>query len=57
MPERHTDRQWAEMAAAVYTALVAERIHFAQASYRDRQWSIMLGRSSVRPAGPTRCCP
>lgn len=34
---------WAAMAVSTYEALLAERVHFAQASYRDGEWYCMLG--------------
>lgn len=40
--ERHN---WANMTMAVYAGLIRERIHFAQASYRDGEWYCMLGHS------------
>lgn len=36
---------WAETAVAVYAAMFRERIHFAQAAYRDGEWYCMLGQS------------
>ena len=36
---------WAELTVATYAALVHDRIHFAQAAYRDGEWYCMLGFS------------
>lgn len=35
--------EWAPLTMAVYAGLIRERIHFAQASYRDGEWYCMLG--------------
>lgn len=32
------------MSVSLYEAMIAERVHFAQASYRDGEWACMLGR-------------
>lgn len=34
---------WAKIAAATYAGLIRDRIHFAQAAYRDGEWYCMLG--------------
>lgn len=34
---------WCELAVATYAAMVADRVHFAQAAYRDGEWYCMLG--------------
>lgn len=39
-----TDRDWLKMTMAVYVGLVADRIHFAQAAYRDGEWYCMIGQ-------------
>lgn len=36
---------WCGLAVATYAALVRDRVHFAQAAYRDGEWYCILGRS------------
>lgn len=38
------ERAWVEFALSVYVAMVVDRVHFAQAAYRDGEWYCMLGR-------------
>lgn len=44
-----TDNDWAAMAVSTYEALIADRVHFAEAGYRDGEFYCMLG------AGGSNC--
>lgn len=40
-----TGHDWCDLAIRVYAALVEDRVHFAQAAYRDGEWACILGRT------------
>jgi len=39
----NTRDQWAAIAIAVYAAMIEDRVHFAQAAYRDGEWYCIGG--------------
>lgn len=48
---RTKPHDWVGMSVALYAALIRDRMHFAEAAYRDGEWYCMLGRSGTNING------
>ena len=52
-PDVVSANQWCDLAVATYAALIEDRMHFAQAAYRDGEWYCILGRPGGNINGET----
>lgn len=48
-----TAEDWCDLAVATYAAMIEDRMHFAQAAYRDGEWYCILGRAGGNINGET----